>query len=474
MPRSAPRLVLLATLLLLTGLPAIAHNGAVAIAVPVKEITVDGDLSDWPRDLVQYPIRHVEAGDSVQDEADLQGHFRIGYSEEENALYIAVESHDESTVVDPASSADWSAQDGCEIYIGLVHGRENAWGEQYFVRGESLGVPGSEARMADFAAAVQRDSRSQRYEWRIDIERLGEGNTRVRDDMSLGMDVVLCDRDDDGSFSWVAWGTGVDKRNNTTRLGDVVLVAGPTRTGTVSGKAAWASGQPIAYVPIRVESQRTDRLWVHAETDREGEFAVAMPAGTYSVQCLIGRSTKSTVVDVRAGESTEVELSLKVRPPDNPRLAELYQADQADRQAGPDGIDWSIVGPRDEQRREEVLSIIEDHGLRTAGDYHHAAIVFQHGGPADEIRLAFSLAWIASVLDPQNREARWLSAAAWDRIMMREDMPQWYGTNFTKPSADGPWELYKVDESAVTDEERARMYVPPLEAARERAIWMNK
>jgi hypothetical protein len=30
--------------------PLYAHNGAVAIAVPVEGIVVDGDLSDWPED----------------------------------------------------------------------------------------------------------------------------------------------------------------------------------------------------------------------------------------------------------------------------------------------------------------------------------------------------------------------------------------------------------------------------------------
>ena len=37
MPRSAPRFALFALLLLLTALPVFAHNGAVAIAVPVEE-----------------------------------------------------------------------------------------------------------------------------------------------------------------------------------------------------------------------------------------------------------------------------------------------------------------------------------------------------------------------------------------------------------------------------------------------------
>ena len=27
-----------------------------AIAVPVEGITIDGDLSDWPQDMVRYPI----------------------------------------------------------------------------------------------------------------------------------------------------------------------------------------------------------------------------------------------------------------------------------------------------------------------------------------------------------------------------------------------------------------------------------
>ena len=34
--------------MLLLAVPLSAHNGAVAIAVPVEGIVVDGDLSDWP------------------------------------------------------------------------------------------------------------------------------------------------------------------------------------------------------------------------------------------------------------------------------------------------------------------------------------------------------------------------------------------------------------------------------------------
>lgn len=156
----------------------------------------------------------------------------------------------------------------------------------------------------------------------------------------------------------------------------------------------------------------------------------------------------------------------------NHRLLELFEADQDARSSN--DIDWKMVSTQDKARREEVLSIIAKDGLHTSEDYYHAAMVFQHGEKADEIRTAYSLAWLASVMDPNNDATRWLSAAAWDRIMMRENMPQWYGTQFYKASPDAPWELYKIDESVVTDEERARMKVPPLETARERARKMNE
>lgn len=43
-------------LLLLLAVPLNAHNGAVAIAVPVEGIVVDGDLSDWPEEVPWLPV----------------------------------------------------------------------------------------------------------------------------------------------------------------------------------------------------------------------------------------------------------------------------------------------------------------------------------------------------------------------------------------------------------------------------------
>ena len=161
-------------------------------------------------------------------------------------------------------------------------------------------------------------------------------------------------------------------------------------------------------------------------------------------------------------------------PVDNERLATLFEEDQKARKMAWDEIDWATVNEEDEDRREEVLALLNAGRVKTAKDFYNAAMVFQHGASADDIRLAFSLAWISATMDPKATSSRWLTAAAWDRIMMHEGVPQWYGTQFTKSKPEAPWELYEVDETVVDDEERIRMGVPTLKEARERAEGMNR
>lgn len=97
---------------LLLSRPTLAHNGAMAIAVPVKGIKVDGDLSDWPAGMRRYPIARPEFGDKPKGPADFQGEFRIGYNSQENALYVAVEVQDESVVKEAAGGVNFYPQEG--------------------------------------------------------------------------------------------------------------------------------------------------------------------------------------------------------------------------------------------------------------------------------------------------------------------------------------------------------------------------
>jgi hypothetical protein len=149
----------------------------------------------------------------------------------------------------------------------------------------------------------------------------------------------------------------------------------------------------------------------------------------------------------------------------HPELAALYAADQSDRrrlvQEGLGGL-----GPRDAERRARVEQLLAEGKAQSADDFYHAALVFQHGDALAHYQRARQLALEAVARDPEHERARWLAAAAEDRALMHQRKPQRYGTQATL-DADGRMALWEVDPS-VTDEERARWNVPPLEQLRSR------
>ena len=286
--------------------PSHAHNGAVAIAVPVEGIAVDGDLSDWPEGLKRYSIGLVGSGDTPGNEEDYRGFFRIGYDVAENALYLAVEMQDESRAV--ADGGDWDATDGCEVYVDAVHAEEERSIGQYSMRGNAAGLNGEGVDLGQVQGAVQRTADAHQYEWRIDIEEKTGGAVRLRPGMSLGVDVALCDRDEDGSFSWMSWGPG-GLKFTSSRLGDVVLVAAEG-TGTLKGRLIWeGSDVGVRNGRVQLQALRSPALWVRTAADRDGSFAVDLPSGEYRAQPTWGEGLERRVV-VQGGRSTAIDLTV--------------------------------------------------------------------------------------------------------------------------------------------------------------------
>jgi hypothetical protein len=154
--------------------------------------------------------------------------------------------------------------------------------------------------------------------------------------------------------------------------------------------------------------------------------------------------------------------------PNNPRLVELFQQDQGDRKGYPKtALPHKQIAVRDEQRREEVLALLSRAEIRTAQDYFYAALIFHHGQNNDHYRLATSLAWIAATLEPTNKDYLWLSASSWDRMMLKRGKPQWYGAQERRNEQGKQQGFEPIDETAVSDEERARFQVKSLAQHRE-------
>jgi hypothetical protein len=154
---------------------------------------------------------------------------------------------------------------------------------------------------------------------------------------------------------------------------------------------------------------------------------------------------------------------------DNARLLTLVNEDQADRQHIGHHTDQARVAEiiaHDAARRNEVRAMLAAAQLVSAA-------AFQHGADAEDYRIAFSMATLAVEIDPGRVGARHLIGMSWDRLLLKLGKPQWYGTQSHWNEDSQQWELEKMDENAVTDEERYRLALPSAVLAREHVRQMN-
>lgn len=140
--------------------------------------------------------------------------------------------------------------------------------------------------------------------------------------------------------------------------------------------------------------------------------------------------------------------------PDNPVLISVFAEDQADRvgtapaEGRPD---------RDRARRAKVMRLLGSGHVRSPRDYYNAAMVLQHSHLVEHFHLGHVLARLSALAG--YGPAKWLAAAAMDRWLMHQGLPQHYGTQYVE-DGDG-FRLWDV-EPGTTDEERAEWNVPPL------------
>jgi hypothetical protein len=125
----------------------------------------------------------------------------------------------------------------------------------------------------------------------------------------MSIDVVVCDYDPDGSFSWVAWGRRTEKVGSANRRGDVVLVADADDLGRVKGKALWDElGSGISGAAIKIQAVNDSALWVGLASKFGGAFDVDLPVGPYVATVEVGpRPWIEIPIDVEAETVRNIE-----------------------------------------------------------------------------------------------------------------------------------------------------------------------
>ena len=219
-------------LLLLSALlvpsPAAAGNGRVALLFPAESIALDGDLSEWPDEAERYAISLTESGEPPRDEEDFAARFMATYSRDGGDLYIGIEVTDESSLVESSGNVWFNTHDGSDVYVRFGEGGWAADRYQFVLWGDQTNHYSSSWRpgnvVGSYEVVARHGDNRHVYEWRVDVDRLTGGEVRLTPGMEIGLDVVVNDRDADGSFSWMAWGRGTQKLQAPDRMGEGLVV----------------------------------------------------------------------------------------------------------------------------------------------------------------------------------------------------------------------------------------------------------
>ena len=147
-------------------------------------------------------------------------------------------------------------------------------------------------------------------------------------------------------------------------------------------------------------------------------------------------------------------------------MKRIFAADQTDREVNmaamtpEQRLDWfSKIGPRDAQRRKQVMDLLSRGALHTGEDFEEAAFVFQHGERPDDYLLAHTLATVA--IAKGSTKSRWIAAATLDRYLQKIQQPQIYGTQyFVGPNQGAKFTQEPYNRQLIPDPLRTNMCVP--------------
>ena len=286
-----------------------AHNGALAFAVPLAGIHLDGDLADWPTGMTRYPIARLARGEKPNDHRDFHGTFRIGYNRQENALYVAVEVEDESLVADSEAPSAWYKSDQCEIYLDITHQIEDIPPFVSFIRGTRLAS--YSGPLVHLEGRGQQTASSHQYEWRLALKQAAGIGVELTPGKVLGIDIVVTDKDQDGSFSWMAWSPGAYKTNSNQRVGDIMCVKADQTYGRIDGTMRWKGNLTgVARGKVQLYTRASPNSSIRLATDRHGHFGAMLPVGEYRVGSGISRVVLPIPATIQVDVPVEVPLDI--------------------------------------------------------------------------------------------------------------------------------------------------------------------
>lgn len=149
----------------------------------------------------------------------------------------------------------------------------------------------------------------------------------------------------------------------------------------------------------------------------------------------------------------------------NQEITKICADDQAVREG-----DWSKMTSKqieamakgDVKRKAQTIRLLKEGKIVTAEDFDHASLVLQHGSNWNDYSLAHELSICSLLLG--RREAAWLAAATYDRMLVSAGYPQRFGTQYSS-DAGMAFKIDPYDLAATSDVIRKAMHCPTIQEA---------
>ncbi len=300
-----------------------------AIAYPVSNISIDGQIDDWNKNIPEYTISKV-LENKIDNPDDLSAVFKVGFSKQERSVYIAVVVTDNDYQIDKNALSLSDKQDQCLIYLDKSHSPKGSgvnvynFNELYKELDDASTSWDPEARNANWdnvKVASKRMGNKTIYEAKIVFDEV------INTGKMLGLDFMIYDADNPGSendLTRISWRKSDGKTNVPFKLGNILLTDKSSETGTIKGFLKWKTdslGLPIN--KIKILSELHPSYWIREDVDTTGFYEVTLPKGKYSIvpewgiyntnDGLHKIKKNPIVVEVKANKSVQVpDLEIEV------------------------------------------------------------------------------------------------------------------------------------------------------------------
>jgi hypothetical protein len=266
--------------------PKSASRKASVEAPALSNITIDGDLKDWPAAMPRYPITNLKVlppyygangldGADLSTSPDLSIAFSVGYDPKEQVIYLAVIVRDDKLIV--GHTGFWDS-DAVEVYVDGLHTDEvtRMAGDPEMIDASQLpvlqyiGIPGKgpvygvtksegvergpdnpilmfgDIKKTKTRMAFRREGDVTTYEWALQaFDRYPDKPTRLTPGKKIGFDIAVADKDkpavagdpagepEEDRVAWVCWAPDYDRPKfaNAASLGEIILGKAPEAGG---------------------------------------------------------------------------------------------------------------------------------------------------------------------------------------------------------------------------------------------------